>query len=144
MWMPKKSMIGALVFSSSSRTSSTAAVVNTSGGTGPSIASSSWATTSRAISTVEMKGISVRSKCTSGNWMSSALPIVSALMPVLSDRKKTGTASSVSGPREAVRGSVTGRPGPATPGGRGHRLGQQSRQHLWVTRRCMGGAAGRW
>jgi hypothetical protein len=96
MCSPKKSMMGALVRSSSSRTSSTAAVVNTSGATGPSIAASSWATTSRACSTVEMNGISVRSKRTSGNWMSSALPIVSALIPVLSDRKKTGTTDSPS------------------------------------------------
>jgi len=37
-----------------------------------------------------MNGISVRSNCSSGNWMSSALPIVSALMPVESDKKNTG------------------------------------------------------
>jgi hypothetical protein len=41
-----------------------------------------------------MNGITVRSKRRSGNWMSSAFPIVSALMPVLSDRKKTGTTLS--------------------------------------------------
>ena len=41
-----------------------------------------------------MNGISVRSKRRSGNWMSSALPIVSALIPVLSDRKKTGTTGA--------------------------------------------------
>ena len=90
----QKSMIGALVFISSARTSSTAAVLNTRGATGPSMAASSWATTSRACSTVAMNGIRVRSKRTSGNWMSNALPMVSALMPVLSDRKKTRTATS--------------------------------------------------
>src|SRR3954469_15392065 len=126
MWMPKKSMIGALVRNSSSRTSSTAAVVNTSGVTGPDIASSSWATTSRAISTVEMNGISVRSKCTSGNWMSSALPIVSALMPVLSDRKKTGTTSC--GSRVGC-GPVNGHAGSGT------RLrGSATSVHLWCSR----------
>ena len=36
--------------------------------------------------------------------MSSALPIVSALMPVLSDRKKTGTTGVSSGTTLAVRG----------------------------------------
>ncbi len=70
---------------------STAAVVKTSGVTGPSMASSRIATTRRASSTVVMNGNSVRSNRASGNWMSRALPIVSALMPVLSDRKKTGT-----------------------------------------------------
>ena len=59
-----------------------------------SSASSRLATTSRASSTVEMKGITRRSKRVSGNWISRALPIVSALMPVLSERKKTGTTSS--------------------------------------------------
>ncbi len=87
-------MIGACVFASSWRTSSTAAVVNTSGTTGPSISPSSICTTRRASSTVEMNGIRVRSKRRSGNWMSRALPIVSALMPVLSERKKTGTTPS--------------------------------------------------
>jgi hypothetical protein len=91
MWMSKKSMIGARVLASSARTVSSAAVVNTSGVTGPSIASSRMATTRRASSTVVMNGNGDRSKRVSGNWISSALPIVSALMPVLSERKKTGT-----------------------------------------------------
>jgi hypothetical protein len=39
---------------------------------------------------VEMKGISRRSNRSCGNWMSRAFPIVSALIPVLLDRKKTG------------------------------------------------------
>ena len=68
--------------------------MNTSGVTGPSHGRVELATTSRASSTVEMNGISVRSKRTSGNWISRALPIVSALMPVLSDRKKTGTTGT--------------------------------------------------
>jgi hypothetical protein len=56
-----------------------------------------------------MKGISVRSKDTSGNWMSSALPMVSALIPVLSDRKKTGTTTSPPGSGGgAGAGSVDG------------------------------------
>ena len=87
-------MIGAFVRASAWRTSSTAAVVKTRGVTGPSITSSSMATTLSACCTVVMNGIRVRSKIRSGNWMSSALPIVSALMPVLSERKKTGTTPS--------------------------------------------------
>ena len=67
-------------------------VENASGVTGPSIAASRIATTRRASSTVEMNGISRRSNRRSGNWISSALPIVSALIPVLSERKNTGTA----------------------------------------------------
>ena len=43
-----------------------------------------------------MNGISVRSKRRPGNWMSSALPMVSALMPVLSERKNTCTTSPLS------------------------------------------------
>ena len=57
------------------------------------MAASKTPTTRRASSTVEMNGINRRSKIRSGNWMSSALPMVSALMPVLSDRKKTGTTT---------------------------------------------------
>jgi hypothetical protein len=44
-----------------------------------------------------MKGMSRRSNRRKGNWMSKALPIVSALMPVESDRKNTGTAGRSAG-----------------------------------------------
>src|SRR4051794_40842447 len=40
-----------------------------------------------------MNGISRRSNRSCGNWMSSALPIVSALIPVLLDKKNTGVAA---------------------------------------------------
>jgi len=40
-----------------------------------------------------MNGITVRSKRRSGNWISSALLMVSALMPVLFERKNTGTTA---------------------------------------------------
>ena len=94
MCRPKKSITSQRVLSSSSRTSSLAAVAKTSGVRALlSSTASSRATTSRASSIEEMNGIRVRSKRTSGNWMSRALPIVSALMPVLSDRKNTGTTS---------------------------------------------------
>ena len=92
MWMPKKSMIGAFVLQQL-----LAHLVHRGGG--------EHQRGDRALhrlielghdlpglSTVEMNGISVRSKCRSGNWMSSALPIVSALIPVLSERKNTGMA----------------------------------------------------
>ena len=99
MCSPKKSITGQRVLISSSRTSSLAAVANTSGvRVLSSSAASSLATTSRASSTEEMNGIRVRSKETSGNWISSALPMVSALMPVLSERKNTGTGSRMSEP----------------------------------------------
>ena len=93
----KKSITSARVRCSSVRISSTAAVVNTSGVTPEAITASITATTRRASPTVVMKGKSRRSKATSGNWMSSALPIVSALMPVESERKNTGTAGSAAG-----------------------------------------------
>src|SRR6478735_732033 len=97
MCRSKKSTMGQRVRCSSWRTSSLAAVVNTSGVRGlVSSASSSRATTSRASATEAMNGIRVRSKRSPGNWMSSAFPMVSALMPVLSERKNTGTTSSVS------------------------------------------------
>ena len=97
MCRSKKSTIGHRVRCSSWRTSSLAAVVKTSGVRGlVSSASSIRATTSRASATEAMNGIRVRSKRRPGNWISSALPIVSALMPVLSERKNTGTTSSVS------------------------------------------------
>jgi hypothetical protein len=44
-----------------------------------------------------MKGMSRRSNRRKGNWMSKALPIVSALMPVESDRKNTGAAERFAG-----------------------------------------------
>ena len=66
-------------------------VEKANGVTGPSIAASKMSTTRRASSTVVMNGISRRSKRSSGNWMSRAFPIVSALIPVLSERKNTGT-----------------------------------------------------
>ena len=94
MCISKKSMIGHREVCSTSRTSSVAAVVNASGVTGPSIAASRTATTLRASSAVAMNGMSRRSNRRSGNWISSALPIVSALIPVLSDRKNTGTGGS--------------------------------------------------
>ena len=87
-------MTGATVRFSSCRTSSSAAVENTSGITGPAATSSSMAAISRAWSTPAMNGMVLRSNVRSGNCSSSALPIVSALMPVLSDRKKTGTTAS--------------------------------------------------
>ena len=92
MCRSKKSISGQRDRCSSSRISVTAVVEKASGVTGPSMAASRVATTLRASSTVVMKGISRRSKRSSGNWISRALPMVSALMPVLSDRKKTGTA----------------------------------------------------
>ena len=92
MWRSKKSISGHLDVCSASRISGTAVVENTRGVAGPAIASSRMATTRRASSTVVMNGIRCRSNRRSGNWISSALPIVSALMPVLSDRKNTGTA----------------------------------------------------
>src|SRR3954453_17556712 len=93
MCRSKKSINGQVERCSSSRISVTAVVENANGVTGPSIALSRMATTRRASSTVEMKGNNRRSKCRSGNWISSALPIVSALMPVASDRKYTGTVT---------------------------------------------------
>ena len=92
MCSSKKSMIGHRERCNSIRISSTAAVVNASGVTGPSMAASRIATTLRASSSELMKGMSRRSNRRKGNWMSKALPIVSALMPVESDRKNTGTA----------------------------------------------------
>src|SRR6478735_1200382 len=116
MCRPKKSMTGQRVLTSSRRTSSLAAVATTRGVRGlVSSTASSRATTSRASSIEEMNGISVRSKRTSGNWISNALPMVSALMPVLSERKKTGTTS---GAPPATRPLSLTRP----PRGRGHRL----------------------
>ena len=112
MCMPKKSMIGAAAcVCSSSRTSSTAAVVKTSGVTGPSMAASSCATTSRACSTRGDERDQRRVKLTVGNWRSSTLPIVSALMPVLSDRKKTGVGRGEDAGVvvEATRGTVAHR-----------------------------------
>ena len=91
---------------SSSRISVTAVVEKASGVTGPAAASSRISTTLRASSTVEMNGISRRSNRRSGNWISSALPIVSALMPVLSERKKTGTDGRGSAPAGAHRSWV--------------------------------------
>ena len=79
-------------------------VEKASGVTGPAAAASRIATTLRASSTVEMNGISRRSNRRSGNWISSALPMVSALMPVLSERKNTGTAARLGG-RAARTGS---------------------------------------
>src|SRR4051812_5024403 len=103
MCRSKKSMSGQVERCSSSRISVTAVVENASGVTGPSIARSRTATTRRASSTEVMKGNNRRSKCRSGNWISRALPIVSALIPVLSDRKNTGTGavppSDISDPR---------------------------------------------
>ena len=92
MCRSKKSISGHVDVCSSCRISVTAVVEKASGVTGPSAASSRIATTRRASSTVVMNGISRRSNRRSGNWISSALPIVSALMPVLSERKNTGTA----------------------------------------------------
>src|SRR6478752_4228355 len=107
MCRSKKSTIGQRVRCSSWRTSLLAAVVNTSGVRGlVSSASSSLATTSRASATEAMNGIRVRSKRSPGNWISSALPIVSALMPVLSERKNTGTTSSESAAAELMMQST--------------------------------------
>jgi len=73
-------------------------VVNAIGVTGPSAASSKMATTRRASSAVVTNGISRLSNRNCGNWISSAFPIVSALMPVLSERKRTGTGRAVAPP----------------------------------------------
>ena len=73
------------------RTSSSAVVEKAKGVAGPSAAASKIATTRRASSTEEINGMRRRSNRRSGNWISRALPIVSALIPVLSERKKTGT-----------------------------------------------------
>ena len=102
MCRSKKSISGQTDLWSSSRTSVTAVVEKASGVTGPAAARSRMATTFRASSTEEMNGISRRSNRRSGNWISSALPIVSALMPVLSDRKKTGTVLGSAGGSSAV------------------------------------------
>ena len=91
MCRSKKSISGQTDLCSSSRISVSAVVEKANGVTGPAAAASRIATTFRASSTEEMNGISRRSKCRSGNWISSALPMVSALIPVLSERKKTGT-----------------------------------------------------
>jgi hypothetical protein len=97
MCRSKKSISGQVDVCSTSRISETAVVENASGVTGPAIALSRTSTTRRASSTVVMNGISRRSNRSSGNWISSALPMVSALMPVLSDRKKTGTVLGSAG-----------------------------------------------
>src|SRR4029450_363732 len=94
MSIPKKSINGHFERKSSIRTSSTAVVEKAKGVTGPAAAASKIATTRRASSTVEMKGMRRRSNRRLGNWISRALPIVSAVMPVLSERKKIGTATS--------------------------------------------------
>ena len=84
------------------RISSLTTVVKAIGVTGPSAARSSTSTTRCASSIVEMNGISRRSNRSCGNWISSALPIVSALIPVLLERKNTGVAGTgaVTGPVE--------------------------------------------
>ena len=92
MCRSKKSINGHFDWCSTSRISLMAVVENANGVTGPSIAASRTPTTLSASSTVVMNGINRRSKRRSGNWMSSAFPIVSALIPVLSDKKKTGMA----------------------------------------------------
>ena len=97
MCRSKKSIKGHVDLCSSSRMSVSAVVEKASGVTGPAAALSRISTTRRASAIVEMNGISRRSKRRSGNWISSAFPIVSALIPVLSDRKKTGTAGCSSG-----------------------------------------------
>ncbi|MCY1248633.1 hypothetical protein D9M72_620820 [compost metagenome] len=57
-------------------------------GRGPVAARSSMVrTTVLACSTVVMKGTVIRSKLLAGNWVNSVLPSVSAVMPVLSERK---------------------------------------------------------
>ena len=140
MCSSKKSIIGHFVVCRTSRISSVAAVVKAIGVIGPSAARSSTSTTRRASSGVEMNGISRRSNRSCGNWMSSAFPIVSALMPVLSERKKTGVADAagrdVGGDR--VGGGHTSRPyagspargsGPVPLGGSdlGHRIRRHGR-----------------
>ena len=111
-------MTGARVRRSSSRTASSTTVRNTIGATGPSIAASSSARSCRASSTPRRNGTSRRSKGTDGNCSSSALPIVSTLMPVESEMKKTGTAGGLVGgpPCGVLCGAVMRRPravGPA-------------------------------
>ena len=110
MCSSKKSMIGQPWCAASPRISSIAAVVKTSGVTGPPYRVE-HRHDPRASSTVVMKGISFRSKRRSGNWMSSALPMVSALMPVLSERKKTGVAM-VPESGEAVAAAIPAGPAP--------------------------------
>src|SRR5215207_9646192 len=90
MCKSKKSISGHLVCESSCRTSSTAAVEKAKGVTGPAAAVSKTFTTRRASSIVEMNGMRRRSNRRSGNWIRSAFPMVSAVIPVLSERKKTG------------------------------------------------------
>ena len=64
--------------------------------------------TSRASSTVRTKGISRRSKGMEGNCSSRALPMVSALIPVESEMKKTGTAVEATGGSRRRRAAVAG------------------------------------
>ena len=108
MCRSKKSISGQTDLCSSVRISVSAVVEKANGVTGPAAAASRISTTFRASSIEEMNGISRRSKCRSGNWISSALPMVSALIPVLSERKNTGT----------TRGSA---PAGASGPGRRHR-----------------------
>ena len=118
MCSSKKSIIGHFVVCRTSRISSVAAVVKAIGVIGPSAARSSTSTTRRASSGVVMNGISRRSNRSCGNWMSSAFPIVSALMPVLSERKKTGVAGGPArrrrrpGRRRSCQQTVCGVAGP--------------------------------
>ena len=81
------------------RISSVAAVVNAITVSGPSATASSVATTLRAISGETMNGMRRRSNRSWGNWMSRALPMVSALIPVLSERKNTRTTGISCGTR---------------------------------------------
>src|SRR5699024_10444474 len=104
-----KSITGTFVARSSSRTASSTTVRNTSGATSPSIAASRSARTSRASSTVRTKGTSRRSKGTEGNCSSRALPMVSALMPVESEMKNTGTAVGEGLPAAEGSGGGIGR-----------------------------------
>ena len=63
------------------------AVEKTSGAGPVAAALSMIPTTDRAWSTVVMKGMVMRSKLFPGNCVSNVLPSVSAVMPVLSERK---------------------------------------------------------
>ncbi|GAA1303509.1 hypothetical protein GCM10009591_06170 [Brachybacterium tyrofermentans] len=58
----------------------------------------------------------MRSKGAPGNWIRRALPIVSTLMPVESEMKKTGTAVAAAPGARAAGLSASELPGSATGG----------------------------
>jgi hypothetical protein len=92
MCSSKKSIIGHFVVCRTSRISSVAAVVNAIGVTGPSAARVEDLDHATSLLRRGDEREQPTLEPQLRNWINSALPIVSALMPVLSDRKKTGVA----------------------------------------------------